>query len=54
MKTFKQYIKEEAPPDPEIESWIKKNKQRFKDEYGDEKGEEVLYATAWKMYKDKK
>lgn len=44
---------EKAPPDPKIEDWIQKNKERFKKEYGDEKGIQVLYSTAWKMY-DKK
>lgn len=42
-------IQETAPPDPKIEAWIKKNKQRFKDKYGD-KGEEILYGKAWNMY----
>lgn len=44
---------EKAPPDPEIEEWIKKNKQRFKKKYGPEKGEEVLYGKAWQMYNKK-
>lgn len=37
---------ESAPPG--MEDWIKSNKQRFKDQYGDD-WEEILYATAWKM-----
>lgn len=45
-------VDESAPPNPKIEKWIKANKSKFKDKYGDEKGEEVLYATAWKMYKE--
>lgn len=49
-----QELFEKAPPDPEIEEWIKDNKQRFIDEYGKEKGMEVLYGRAWKMYGDKK
>jgi len=43
-------LEEKAPPDPEIERWIKANKQRFIDQYGEEKGLEILYATAWKRY----
>lgn len=39
-------MKEVAPPGKE--DWIKKNKARFKKEYGSDKGERVLYATAWK------
>ncbi|VVC05203.1 Uncharacterised protein [uncultured archaeon] len=35
---------------PGQEDWIKKNKQNFIDEYGKEKGLEVLYATAWKRH----
>lgn len=42
-------IKEESPPDPEIETWIKKNKDRFLDRYGDEYGN-YLYGKAWNMY----
>lgn len=42
-------INEEAPPDAEIEKWIKSNKNRFKKEYGED-GEKILYAKAWKMY----
>lgn len=46
-------LAEAAPPDPEIEKWIKANKDRFKKEYGTEKGLEVLYAKAWQMYNKK-
>jgi len=45
-------VVETAPPDQE--DWVKKNKSRFKKEYGDKKGEEVLYATAWKNHNKKK
>lgn len=41
-------ISEVAPPDQE--SWVKKNKSRFKQEYGKKKGENILYATAWKKH----
>lgn len=43
-------LNESAPPDPKIEKWIKDNKERFIDKYGEEKGTSILYATAWKMY----
>lgn len=43
-------VSESAPPDAKIEKWIKDNKQTFKDKYGDEKGTQILYAKAWKMY----
>lgn len=46
-------ISEAAPPDAKIEKWIKSNKERFKKEYGEDKGTEVLYAKAWKMYNNK-
>jgi hypothetical protein len=36
---------------PGQEEWIKKNKKRFVDQYGKEKGERILYATAWKRAK---
>lgn len=44
-------LNEEAPPG--LEDWIIKNKSKFKEQYGS-KWEELLYATAWKMHKDKK
>jgi hypothetical protein len=47
-------LTEAAPPDAEVEQWIKNNKERFKKEYGAEEGEKILYAKAWKMYNDKK
>lgn len=50
---LKESISEAAPPDPTIEKWIKSNKERFKDQYGAEKGTAILYAKAWKMYNDK-
>jgi len=40
---------EEAPPSDKAERFIKKNKESFKDKYGD-RSKEVLYATAWKMH----
>ncbi|WP_396189436.1 hypothetical protein, partial [Flavobacterium sp.] len=42
-------VNEKAAPGQE--GWIKKNKARFIDQYGKEKGLEVLYATAWKRSK---
>jgi hypothetical protein len=42
-------INEETPPGQE--AWVKANKARFKKEYGDKKGTEVLYATAWRNAK---
>lgn len=38
---------------PGQEDWIKKNKKTFHTEYGRNKGDEVLYATAWKRSKNK-
>jgi hypothetical protein len=45
-------LDEKSPPSPRIEAWIKANKARFKAQYGDEKGEKVLYGKAWNMYKE--
>ena len=45
-------LEEVAPPDRKIESWIKKNKKRFKDRYGDGY-EKYLYGRAWKTYNGK-
>lgn len=53
MTTFAQYLFEEAPPDPKIEKWIKDNKERFREKYGDDY-KKYLYGHAWKMYNDKK
>ena len=41
-------LKESTPPG--MESWVKKNKAHFVKEYGEKKGHEVLYATAWKLH----
>lgn len=38
---------------PGMEDWIKANKAGFIDQYGEKKGLQVLYATAWKLH-DKK
>lgn len=45
-------LDEVAPPDREIESWIKKNKKTFQDRYGDGY-EKYLYGKAWKKYNGK-
>jgi hypothetical protein len=43
-------LNEKAPPG--MEKWVKANKKKFKKEYGADKGEEVLYATAWKRHNE--
>jgi hypothetical protein len=50
---FKHAILKEVAP-PGMENWIKANKARFKGQYGDKKGVSALYATAWKMFYNKK
>lgn len=45
-------LTEKAPPDDEIEKWIKDVKPEFKKEYGDD-WEKVLYAKAWNKYNEK-
>lgn len=42
-------VEEKAPPGAKAERFIKKNKEEFKNRYGD-RWEEVLYATAWKQF----
>lgn len=49
VKRFRDFVAEDAPDSQE--AWIKANKQKFKDEYGDEEGERILYATANKRAK---
>lgn len=44
----KKYYDEESPPGQE--EWIKANKKRFIDRYGEKEGLAILYATAWKRY----
>ena len=44
-------LDEVAPPGKE--DWIKSNKERFKKQYGDKKGTNILYATAWADYNKK-
>lgn len=46
-------ITEVAPPGKKAEEWIKSNKARFKEQYGDN-WEPILYAKAWKMFGKKK
>lgn len=46
-------IQEVAPPCPEAEKFIKKAKKDFKKRYGKD-WERVLYATAWKIFGDRK
>ena len=46
-------VTESAPPGKKAEDFIKDNKESFKKRYG-KKGEEVLYATAWKKFGNKK
>jgi len=41
----KKIINEKAPPG--MEEWIIKMKPKFKEKYGDKKGIEILYKTAW-------
>lgn len=48
-KVSEDYVEEDAPPSDKAERFIKKNKNTFKDKYGD-RSKEVLYATAWKMH----
>lgn len=49
LKKFTEFLMEKAPPSKEAEEWIKKNKENFKDQYGDD-WEKILYAKAWKMF----
>ena len=42
-------LDEVAPPGEKAERFIKKRKKEFKKRYGD-KGEQILYATAWKKF----
>jgi hypothetical protein len=53
-ETKKNCVNEIAPPDKEVEDFIKKNKDSFKKEYGPDKGMKALYAKAWSMYNAKK
>jgi len=46
----KKGLDEVAPESAEAERFIKKNKKEFKKRYG-KRGEEVLYATAWKKFR---
>lgn len=43
-------VYETAPNSLEAEDWIMKNKSTFKKNYG-ANYEQILYATAWKMFK---
>lgn len=43
-------LAEKAPPGKKAEAWIKANKSRFKDKYGDKAGEKILYGKAWNLF----
>ena len=45
-------INEVAPRGKKAEKFIRGNKEKFKDRYGDN-WESVLYATAWKLFGNK-
>jgi hypothetical protein len=51
---IEQKLTEKAPPDPEIEKWIKSVKDEFIERYGKEKGLRILYGKAWNLYNKKK
>ena len=44
-----QELDEVAPPGKKAKRFIKKRKAEFEKRYGD-KGEQILYATAWKKF----
>jgi hypothetical protein len=48
---LRELLEEKAPPD--MEDWIKANKEKFKKRYGDD-WKEVLYATAWNIHNKNK
>lgn len=50
---FFRSLAEAAPPGKKAERFIKKRKKDFQDRYGDD-WESVLYATAWKLFGNKK
>lgn len=53
MMLRRRKVYEKAPPDKSIEDdFIKPNKSRFRRMYGDD-WEQILYATAWKIYNRK-
>jgi hypothetical protein len=45
-----QTTQESAPPGDKAERFIRKNKAAFNKRYGADRGEEVLYRTAWKQF----
>jgi len=49
-KVNEEELTEKSPPG--MEDWIRKNKKRFIDQYGKDKGLQVLYATAWKRHNE--
>lgn len=49
----KNILNEVAPPDEDIEQWIKSVKPEFLKKYGKEKGTRILYSAAWKKFNQK-
>jgi hypothetical protein len=50
--TGKPIVQEVTPPG--MESWVKANKSKFIKQYGQDKGLNILYSTAWDMHNKKK
>lgn len=43
-------LTEVAPPSKKAEDFIQKNKKAFKERYGKDDWERILYATAWALH----
>ena len=53
MMLKRKQVYEAAPKSKKAEDWILSNKSAFKKRYGDE-WEQIIYATAWKLFGNKK
>lgn len=55
MISFRTFLQEsgmiqDVPPDYTIQTWVLESREEYHREHGEEHGERLLYAEAWKKF----
>lgn len=55
MLSFRDFLLEsgliqDLPPNYEVQTWMKENREIFHKKHGEEQGERILFARAWQTY----